>query len=169
MRGAWWLALFVTGHIALPASALPLLDPKDGAIFPEAKAKGLLQQCSRGVPGPVQGTWTPSPAQIAELEARLPGALDEVLAKRGDSRKRSRDFLRQYGGFIVGGRKIIYMNAFPRFLLGDEKSAYAERHKPVPDWRGVVEGVCDGGPDFFGVEYDPAMKTFSHFEFNGIA
>jgi len=169
MRGAWWLALFAAGLLATPASALPPLDPKDGAIFPQTKSRDLLQQCSRGVPGPVEGTWTPNAAQIAELEARLPGALDDVLAKRGDHQKRSRDFLRQYGGFIVGGRKIIYMNAFPRFLLGDEKSASAERHRPVPDWRGVVEGVCDGGPDFFGVEYDPAMKAFSHFEFNGLA
>lgn|GEM_PF-501660 len=161
-------ALLAAGAVVTPASALPSLDPKDGAVFPEAKARDLLHQCSRGVPGPVQGTWTPSAAQIAELEARLPGALDDVLAKRGDSRKRSRDFLRQYGGFIVGGRKIIYMNAFPRFLLRDEKSAYADRHRSVPDWRSVMEGVCDGGPDFFGVEYDPAMKTFSHFEFNGL-
>ncbi len=167
MRG--WLALLAAGLLAMPASALPPLDPKDGAIFPETKAKELLQQCSRGVPAPVQGTWTPAAAQIAELEARLPGALDDVLAKRGDDRKHARDFLRQYGGFIVGGRKIIYMNAFPRFLLGDEKSASAERHRRAPDWRSAVEGVCDGGPDFFGVEYDPATKTFSHFEFNGLA
>ena len=29
--------------------------------------------------------------------------------------------------------------------------------------------VCDGGPAFFGVEYDPKTKTFTHFAFNGIA
>jgi hypothetical protein len=168
MRGLVLCALLAAGAVMTPALALPQLDPKDGAIFPETKARDLLHQCSRRVPGPVQGTWTPTAAQIAELEARLPGALDDVLARRGDSRKRSPDFLRQYGGFIVGGRKIIYMNAFPRFLLGDEKSSYDERHKPVPDWRGAMKGVCDGGPDFFGVEYDPAMKTFSHFEFNGL-
>ena len=162
-------AFLAAGAVMTPALALPPLDPKDGAVFPEAKARDLLHQCSRGVPGPVEGTWMPSAVQIAELEARLPGALDDVLTKRGDHQKRSRDFLRQYGGFIVGGRRLIYMNAFPRFLLGDEKSASAERHRPVPDWRVVVEGVCDGGPGFFGVEYDPAMKTFSHFEFNGLA
>jgi hypothetical protein len=37
------------------------------------------------------------------------------------------------------------------------------------DWRRQIVAVCDGGPQFFGVEYDPDTKTFSHFEFNGIA
>jgi hypothetical protein len=154
-------ALLMAAAVMTPALALPPLDPKDGAILPEAKAKDLLNQCSRGVPGPVERTWAPSATQIAELEARLPEALDNVLAKRGEHQNRSRDFLRQYGGFIVGGRKIIYVNAFPRFL--------GETKRPLPDWHSEAKGVCDGGPAFFGVEYDPATKTFSHFQFNGIA
>jgi hypothetical protein len=168
VRGLRWLA-FLAALFATPASALPPLDPADGAIFPESRARDLLNQCSRGVPGPVEGTWVPSSRQIRELEARLPEALDNVLAKRGEYQNRSRDFLRQYGGFIVGGRKIIYMNAFPRFLIGEEKTFHADRHKTAPDWRTEMKGVCDGGPAFFGVEYDPATRTFSHFEFNGIA
>jgi hypothetical protein len=155
--------------VMTPALALPPLDPKDGAIFPEAKARDLLNQCSRGVPGPVGRTWTPSAIQIAELEARLPEALDNVLAKRGEYQNRSRDFLRQYGGFIVGGRKIIYMNAFPRGLIDGERSVFVQRKPPLPDWHSEAEGVCDGGPAFFGVEYDPATKTFSNFQFNGLA
>jgi len=27
--------------------------------------------------------------------------------------------------------------------------------------------VCDGGPAFFGVEYDVAARRFTHFGFNG--
>ena len=152
-----------------PASALPPLDSKDGVVFPELKARDLIPQCSRGAPGPVEGTWSPSSSQIAELEARLPESLDGVLAKRGEYQDRSRDFLRQYAGFIIHGRRIIYVNAFPRFLLAVEKNSSAERHRPQPDWRSTVEGVCDGGPAFFGVEYDPDTKAFSHFEFNGLA
>src|ERR1700744_1773357 len=97
-------ALLAAGAVMTPALALPPLDPRDGAIFPEAHAKDLLKQCSRAAPGPVEGTWAPSVRQIRELEARLPEALDDVLAKRGEYRNRSRDFLRQYAGFIVHGR-----------------------------------------------------------------
>jgi hypothetical protein len=155
--------------VITPALALPPLDPKDGAIFPEAKAKDLLHQCSRGAPRPVERTWAPSAIQIAELEARLPEALDNVLAKRGEYQNHSRDFLRQYGGFIVGGRKIIYVNAFPRSLIDEERSFFVQRKRPLPDWHSEARGVCDGGSVFFGVEYDPATKTFSHFQFNGLA
>jgi hypothetical protein len=169
MRKLVLCALLAAGAAVTPALALPPLDPKDGAIFPEARAKDLLNQCSRAAPGPVEGTWAPSARQIKELEARLPEALDNVFAKRGGYKNRSRDFLRQYAGFIVHGRKIVYMNAFPRWLLGEEKSFFDQRKILPPDWRSKAQGVCDGGPAFFGVEYDPATKTFSHFEFNGLA
>jgi hypothetical protein len=29
--------------------------------------------------------------------------------------------------------------------------------------------VCDGGNAFFGVEYDPKTKAFTHLVFNGTA
>jgi hypothetical protein len=169
MRMAVLWSLLTAAAVMTPALALPPLNPKDGAIFPEAKAKDLLNQCSRGAPGPVERTWAPSPVQIGELEARLPDALDNVLAKRGEYQNRSRDFLRQYGGFVVGGRKIIYVNAFPRGLIDEERGFFAQRKRSLPDWHRDARGVCDGGPAFFGVEYDPVTKTFSHFEFNGLA
>jgi hypothetical protein len=69
-----------------------------------------------------------------------------------------RDFsrlARQYGGLMVSTHKLIYVNAFKiRDINGD--------------WRKRAISMCDGGPAFFGVEYDPAAKTFSHFEFNGV-
>jgi len=169
MRNLGLWALLVAGAAITPALALPPLDPKDGAIFPEAHAKDLLRQCSRAAPGPVEGTWAPSAGQIKELETRLPEALDNVFAKRGAYRDRPHDFLRQYAGFIVHGRKIVYMNAFPRELLDEEKGFFDQRKIAPPDWRSEAKGVCDGGPAFFGVEYDPATKTFSHFAFNGLA
>ena len=113
MRKLVLCAVLAAGAATTPALALPPLDPKDGAIFPEARAKDLLNQCSRGAPGPVEGTWAPSARQIRELEARLPEALDNFFAKRGEHQKRTKDFFRQYGGFVIHGRKIIYINAFP--------------------------------------------------------
>lgn len=160
------LAAIAFALLASAARAEPL-DARDGAVFPQDRAGNLLQQCSRGVPGPVEGMWLPGAQQIRELEARLSQALDEAFAQRRDRENRPRDFLRQYGGFIVGGRKIIYVNAFPRGLIEDE-----ERYSsggPKHDWHREAKGVCDGGPAFFGVEYDPHTKTFSRFAFNGLA
>lgn len=151
-----------------PVNALPPLDPKDGTIFAQDRAGDLVHQCSRDAPGPVEGTWLPDKAQVRELEARLPEALDDALAIRGEEERRTRDFVRQYGGFIIHGQKIIYMNAFPQSLIGDEKR-FNEHNENKRNLHRDAVGVCDGGPSFFCVEYDPETKAFSHFEFNGIA
>ena len=146
--------------LTAPVVAATTLDPADGAVFSEEAARDLLNQCSRNTPGPVQGTWQPNKAQIAKLEELLPKAIDEALAKRGEHPDRSRVYLRQYAGLVVGGRKIIYVNAFTRDVLGTEQSS-------TLDWRLHATLVCDGGSGFFGVEFDPDKETFAHFEFNG--
>jgi hypothetical protein len=74
-------------------------------------------------------------------------------------------FQRQYGGLLVGKRRVVYVNGFPRGA-GDpamDGTAAARNF----DWHREPVVVCDGGPAFFGVEYDPEKKTFTHFEFNG--
>jgi hypothetical protein len=73
--------------------------------------------------------------------------------------------MRQYAGFIISGRKIIYVNAFPKGMIEEEARLLPGR--PEFDWRHQAMRVCDGGHRFFGVEYDPATEKFSHFLFNG--
>ena len=143
------------------------LDSKDGAVLPASAGKELLHQCSRGAPQDVSGAWRPTQEQIRELEIRLPSAFEAVAFQRGNEYGQRGHFRRQYAGFIVEGRKIIYVNAFPR-SLGDPEPNGPPGFRHF-DWHRQVVAVCDGGPVFFGVEYDPAAKTFSHFEFNGIA
>jgi hypothetical protein len=36
-------------------------------------------------------------------------------------------------------------------------------------WRTRVTMICDGGNAFFGVVYDPKMKSFTGLAFNGVA
>jgi len=64
-------------------------------------------------------------------------------------------FFRQYGGLIIGGRKIIYVNAFRM------------RPRGVNDWHSRAFDICDGGSNFFGVEYNAESKSFGPFAFNG--
>jgi hypothetical protein len=73
------------------------------------------------------------------------------------------DVVRQYAGFISSGRKIIYVNALPR---RDTESQMPD--EPPEDWKHKALVMCDGGPQFFGVEYDPQTKAFSNFAFNGV-
>ena len=154
--------LALAAAVATSASAAPVLDPAYGTVLQEAEANKLLSQCSRIAPERVEGQWQPSPEQLRELEARLPSALGEALSKRAQNRAEARHIARQYAGFVVAGRKSVYVNAFPQ----------SETEPPAPgvkpwDWRRKALIVCDGGAMFFGVEYDPEKKTFSHFAFNG--
>ena len=65
---------------------------------------------------------------------------------------------RQYVGIVRGGRLFIYGNFIPS--------------GPEPGW---LPGdfaltpalICDGGPPFFGVEYDVEARRFTHIAFNG--
>ena len=169
----------ILGAILLPASfaqAAPptAFDPRLSFVLPADIARDALQQCSRATPTGVQDTWLPTRVQIRELEARLPPALAHALtAHGGSSRARTvmqhlHDVGLQYAGFVVAGRKIIYVNGFPvRKIDFDGTDIFAGLLDAAKDDHAVV--VCDGGDSFFGVEYDPAKKTFAHFAFNGVA
>lgn len=138
--------------LLLLAAALP----PEAAILPGDQAAALLRQCSRAAPARGDATWRPGEAEIAALEAALAAAL---TARGGPGRPdwshAPRGWLRQYVGIVRGGRRYIYGNFF-RFA-----------GEPPPNWTTRPMIVCDGGPNFFGVEYDVAARRFTHFAFNG--
>lgn len=80
------------------------------------------------------------------------------------------DFHFQYGALMRGSKRLIYVNA-----LADETVLYAgtteNGHPFKPDprqvWRRGAEVVCDGGPNFWGVEFDPRSGRFQNLSFNG--
>lgn len=137
------------------------LDPRDGTVLSGDNAKAMLHQCSRGAPEHADGLWQPNAAQIHDLEVRLPKALADATGKNPNNPS-SPGYGRQYAGLIVAGHKIIYVNAFPR---GMNEAFDTPQEKN--DWHTQPVVVCDGGPSFFGAEYDPATKTFANFAFNG--
>lgn len=141
-----------------PAAAKSLLNPQWGTIFQAAQAGQLAHQCSRPSPSPVSGTWQPSFAQIAAMEPKLSDALTAQLVPYSKSRPSAADYYRQYGGLVVNGRQVIYVNGFYRGLL---------MGTPQTNWLTRAVLICDGGIIAFGVEYDPATGVFSHFAFNG--
>ncbi|HEX4736955.1 MAG TPA: hypothetical protein VH331_05275 [Allosphingosinicella sp.] len=144
----------------------------DGAVILDGKmARAVLQQCSRDVPAIGEATWQPDAQQIRDLEAALPRALKSdrtpgnpylygpAYTKAGpDWSKAPSDWRRQYVGLIRHGRRFIYGNFFP------ERDSEEFRN-----WKTEPALICDGGPSFFGAEYDPNSGRFTHFAFNGVA
>lgn len=208
------------------ASNVPM--PKGAIILSGMAGLELRDQCSRDVPPPGEGEWTPSAGDIGALEAALvtelrryespltreqqmvvlehsdtpvnvqeaaiadakaraesarldalsPAELEREAAARqrahwaafqnlSDAERRESGFAkgnlkfsdipvgyhRQYVGVVRDGRRFIYGNFAPRDL------------EPGVLNRPII--VCDGGPQFFGVEYEPATERFTLVSFNG--
>lgn len=161
------IALGVTAGACAPiapgeAGASPggVLDAARGAVLPLHKVRDLAVQCSREKPGPIERTWWPGAGVIRKLEAGLGDELARQLATVSNARS-PRDYYRQYAGFVIGGRQIVYVNGI------DQRVIERTSDGGVDVWRSQAIGVCDGGSVTFGVEYDPATDVFSNFAFNG--
>lgn len=152
------LALAALAAACTPANVRP------GASVPTAVKTGqswvvtrpviaaqVLDTCSRSSPGreagAVTGYWAPSRQQVEQLEAQLPRLEAQV--------PNAADFDRQYVGIEMGGRQVIYLNAFH---LPDDAD--------IDPSRDAIR-VCDGGAQFWGAVFDPATGTFSDVQFNG--
>lgn len=135
-----------------PAAArAPAVLPANVAILPDSAALAVVRQCSRAAPENVSGTWAPTVEQVAHADSLLPAFLTPRDPEPRDLAK----VARQYAGVVARGRRILYLNAIPM-------------ERPGPrDWRTAAMIVCDGGPPFFGAEFDVAEGRFTRVEFNG--
>lgn len=136
----------------------------DYVVLDSSEAAAAVKQCSRWAPE-IEGSWNPTKEDVAKLEANLRkiSALkaDSCCALRA-SIEHPEKFIRQYVGIIVGGRKLVYVNAFfPEDNLLQSKPGR-------PDWRKVALIICDGGEYFWGVIFDPCTATFSGLAMNGV-
>jgi hypothetical protein len=159
--------LLLLGALSAPEGLA--IGGKPWAILPVGESKPALMQCSRVSPGPSAPFWSPTPAQVEELEKRLPSYLRQQ--KHAEHSDYLSSYLRQYVGFTRKGRKLIYLNAFTTNVLD---TFCRDGFKAFPGdcrnhWRSHAFTVCDGGDHFWGVEYDPESKTFSGLDFNGVA
>lgn len=142
--------------LALSTGACREAEPSPArVILSGAAGERLLRPCSRqGVAG-VQGLWTPSLRQVAQLEAALPGALAQhPPALPPDS------LVGQYTGFVRRGRRYVYGSFFPRLdARGRSDSVRLDTVMPrfgTPNplrWREQPMWTCHGGRYSFGIEY----------------
>ena len=139
----------------------PLSPSKRGVIFPAKLARDFGQQCSRASPS---GWWTsvaPSRREIQQLERALPAWMKGVKppAHRRSWSGRFVDYRYQYGALMRGKTRLIYINAARAFVDGEREE------KQV--WRRGATIVCDGGPNFWGAEFNPRNGKFQNVSFNG--
>jgi len=136
-------------------------------VFSNNAAHALVRQCSRRVPTSVADGWVPDHDALGRLERglmpALQAALDHVTAP-GQRALRATDYYRQYGGLVVGQRRIIYINGFHRAYLSLTLSG--DTRERATEWRTRAVNVCDGGLMFFGAEYDPSAGQFEAVTFN---
>lgn len=127
-------------------------DGYTGAIFPENEVATLVQP---QFITQLDGAWTPTPAQIATMEAAMPAFLEASGEFSDRAIGRLPEYIRQYAGVTLDGRDLIFVNAF---CDGAEQ-----------DWTTEPVFVMDGGDCFFQVRYDPATAQFVNLMVNGDA
>jgi hypothetical protein len=177
-------SLFVPSALALilwtaAAAERPLPPPLPvltgpgftGVVFPAAQAR------SERVDQPeARDYWTPSTADVAEMESRLPSALagqrDADDRLQGRSRGARRDlhvfrshhigeildhlaaYRRQYVGIVVQGKKRLFVNCF--------------RGDPLQhaSWRQQLVDVDDGGFYYWRIQYQVDRQRFLEIDIN---
>ena len=134
-------------------------------VFPESSAGTLLKQCTRRLTPRADQFWVPDAKTIRQLERVLRPALQQALDRQFEARHRkpAAEYYRQYGGIVIGGRRVVYVNGFHKLHLQMFNEAYPDRR---PTWRKQAVNVCDGGSLFFGAEYDVATGTIGTIQFN---
>jgi hypothetical protein len=96
---------------------------------------------------------------VRQAEAQLPG----FVAKNQRPERPLSDYYRQYLGVVIDGKKLIYVNVFPRSVVESREFPGA----PQDYWRSEFVAVCDGGDDFWGALFDLEKQLFFSPRFNG--
>jgi hypothetical protein len=131
------------------------------SALPSVQVTHLEQLSSREGPERVTSGWDPTPSQVAQAEAQLPAF---VTTNRRPERPLS-EYYRQYLGVVIDGKKLIYVNVFPRSVVNRRDLPEALRDY----WREEFVSVCDGGDDFWGALFDLEKQLFFFPRFNGVA
>ena len=138
----------VTLATALAACSAPekVATNSNALILNDDLGDRLVDLCSREAPPAYDGRWQVSQADVRTVERVLLDDHAEILARAEIAESDFvQDYVRDYAGFTREGR---------RYLYGS--------YGPMP---GI--GLCDGGPGFFGVEYEMPSGKVTHVDYNG--
>ena len=137
------------------AGALSAQEKRPSVVLPPSGAQAVNRLCSRSGPGRIDSGWVPEARDVEKLEARLGEVKLESSGSARTTIPNPFSFYRQYVGIVVNGRRLIYINAFARDLVSQT-------------WKTRLVDVCDGGPAFWGVLFDPVASKFFDLQTNGV-
>jgi hypothetical protein len=103
------------------------------SVEPGHRAATVFLRCAH------PGAWTPTAAQISDLEKQLDGISDRA---------------RHYAGVTIDGRQII-KGVLLRGLPGEKPGVYVASEAELPL-------IADGGCSVINVDYDPVTQKLSH-------
>jgi hypothetical protein len=135
-------------------------DPPFTVLAP-TETMHLGRLCSREGPGKVSQGWLPTPEQILQAEAVLP----KFIRANGRPNGPLSYYYRQYLGVVIGDKRLIYVNVFPRWLIERDEL----KGMSPSNWRTAFINICNGGDGFWGALYDPQTARFSSPRFNAAA
>jgi hypothetical protein len=134
-------ALLVFLGTALASSDGVSFSLKNRKILAPDEAPTILHQCSRNTPHGISSYWRPSAADVDVLEKKLVAYLSKS-PKPPDG-----VYAASYLGIVTPAGRLIYAS-----------------FSPQPG----MDGICDGGPQFWGIVFDLRTGKFSDLEFNGV-
>jgi len=168
LRGVWWVAWVL---VAARATVTPAVEPEtpglpaDVAILPISQGPAVVHPCSREGPVDADYFWQPDLAEVREVERVLLAYLSRPDVTR--PRAPLNAYVRQYMGIREHGELLIYVNLVWK---GEIEMEATEGHmRDAVDWRSEAVTVCDGGDQFWGIEFDPRTKQLRKARFNGDA
>lgn len=145
MRPRILVTVLVGSALSACASIYPPLQSRVVAV----EEASQIAWCTRlGVPEFTSG-WIPSPADIDGLELSLPRVW---RLPKGGRVGRFEQYCYQYSGLVRGGRKTIFVNAYP-----------CGKDEPIPQ---RYVSICHG-PGDWGVVYDAESQEFSNLDLTG--
>jgi hypothetical protein len=159
-------AIALAVGVVWAAATYGFLPPRTSTIS-LLHAGDTFKQCSRDAPVPDGAYWIPTASQIRAIEPALP-----ALGRRyppGYQNEPAVDtvFIHQYIGFTRKGARLIYVNVTPIYEPGEEElAARSWLHRAEVLLPEQPVRPCDGGPNNWGVVYNPATKTFGELQFN---
>ncbi len=153
---------FVVLLLACPFLQSQVASEKRYVLLSKVDSKQAAGLVSLWPSEKVTGVWEPSEQDIELLESNISHVADIKFLNpdyKGSQIPHPEEYLRQYFGVFINGRKLIYVNA----LCEKYGVKYAQY------WRERFVDVYDGGSCFWHVRYDPATKKFSELMVNGVA
>jgi hypothetical protein len=150
-----------------PVPSAPVVVGRS-VVLPAKRGHELFRQCSRSGPENVTGYWTPKAGDLRKMEAALPGYLRTTKLPASVTASYIATAYHQCAGFRRGTRRFIYVNGFSANTKQQMEQVYPGQKGPRFDWKRDPAMVCDGGPQFFGFEYDVDTGKFAALYFNGV-